>query len=135
MKRILVVDDEPSIRRALVLGLTSKEFEVDAAEDGRQGVRLGARKPYDVLIVDLCLPDIDGLEVIRKIGTHSPESVSIVITGNPRKENHIEATKKGVSAYLEKPLDLKSVEQAILHGLEQRETKHKIIKKKSGYPP
>jgi hypothetical protein len=51
MRRILVVDDEPSIRQALILGLTSQEFEVDGAEDGNRGVGLGTRKHYDVLRV------------------------------------------------------------------------------------
>jgi DNA-binding NtrC family response regulator len=123
MKRILVVDDEPSIRQALILGLTSQEFEVDGAEDGKRGVGLGTRKHYDVLIVDLSLPDTDGLEVIQKIKTHSPAAVSIVITGNPRRGISMEADSQGVSAYLEKPLDLQSVKSAIKRGLEQHELK------------
>ena len=85
MKRILIIDDEPSICKALMLGLSSGECEVDVAMDGRSGVELGAQRHYDVLIADLYLPDIDGLEVIEKIKTHSPSIVSIIITGNPSK--------------------------------------------------
>ena len=121
VRRILVVDDEPSIGKALTLGLSSKELEVDVAENGRIGVRLGSRKQYDVLIADLCLPDIDGLEVIRRIKSHSPEIVSIVITGNPDRESSMEATSQGVSSYLKKPLDMKSLKNAIRRGLEERE--------------
>jgi DNA-binding NtrC family response regulator len=121
VRRILVVDDEPSIGKALTLGLSTKELEVDVAENGRIGVRLGSRKHYDVLIADLCLPDIDGLEVIRRIKSHSPEIVSIVITGNPERESSMEATSQGVNVYLEKPLDLKSLKNAIERGLEERE--------------
>jgi DNA-binding NtrC family response regulator len=121
VRRILVVDDEPSIGKALTLGLSTKELEVDVAENGRIGVRLGSRKHYDVLIADLCLPDIDGLEVIRRIKSHSPEIVSIVITGNPDRESSMEATSQGLNVYLEKPLDLKSLKNAIKRGLEERE--------------
>jgi DNA-binding NtrC family response regulator len=129
MKRILVVDDESSIRRALAMGLTSKDFEVDVAEDGMSGIRLGSWKQYEVLIVDLCLPDIDGLEVIRKIKAYSSEAISIVITGNPSSETSIEAICEEVNAYLEKPLDMQSVKNAIHRGLEQREQKRKATKK------
>ena len=125
--RILVVDDEPSIGRALTLGLSSKELEVDVAGNGRLGVRLGSRKQYDVLIADLCLPDIDGLEVIRRIKSHSPEIVSIIITGNPSRETSMEATSQGVSGYLEKPLDMKSLKNAIRLGLEERALKRKEV--------
>jgi DNA-binding NtrC family response regulator len=122
---MLVVDDEPSIGKALTLGLSSKELEVDVAENGRIGVRLGSWKQYDVLIADLCLPDIDGLEVIRRIKSHSPEIVSIVITGNPSRETSMEATSQGVCGYLEKPLDMKSIKNAIERGLERREQRQK----------
>jgi len=125
VQRILVVDDEPSIGRALTLGLSSEELEVDVAENGRIGVRLGSRKNYDVLIADLCLPDIDGLEVIRRITSHSPEIVSIIITGSPSRKTSMEATSQGVSGYLQKPLDMKSVKNAIKRGLEERALKRK----------
>jgi DNA-binding NtrC family response regulator len=127
VRRILLVDDEPSIGRALTLGLSSKELEVDVAENGRIGVRLGSRKQYDVLIADLCLPDIDGLEVIQRIKSHSPEIVSIIITGNPSRETSMEATSQGVSGYLEKPLDMKSLKTAIRLGLEERALKRKEV--------
>jgi len=127
VRRILVVDDEPSIGRALTLGLLSKELEVEVAENGRIGVRLGSRKQYDILIADLCLPDIDGLEVVRRIKSYSPEIVSIIITGNPSRETSIKAISQGVCGYLEKPLDMKSIKSAIGRGLEERAMKHKEL--------
>jgi DNA-binding NtrC family response regulator len=125
MKRILVIDDEPSIRHALLMGLTSEEFEVDGAEDGKSGIQLGSVKPYDVLIVDLCLPDIDGLEVIHKIESVFPETVSIMITGNPQGSIALEVKNQGVTAFLEKPLDLQSVKLAIQRALKQQELRRK----------
>ena len=120
MKRILVIDDEPSIGKALTLGLSSHEMEVDVAEDGASGVRLGCEKHYDILIADLYLPDLDGLEVIQRIRTHCPEIISIVITGNPSRESFDKAAEHCVCAYLEKPLDMQSLKDAIRRGLERR---------------
>jgi DNA-binding NtrC family response regulator len=125
VRRILVVDDEPSIGKALKMGLSSSEMEVDVAESGSRGVELGTRQHYDVLIADLCLPDIDGLEMIKKIKSCCPEIVSIIITGNPSSETFVEATSQGVSCYLEKPLDIKSLKNAIKRGLERREQRQK----------
>jgi two-component system response regulator YesN len=121
VRRILVVDDEPSIGKALKMGLSSNEVEVDVAESGSTGVELGTRQHYDVLIADLCLPDIDGLEVIEKIRSCWPEIVSIIITGNPSRLTSMEATNQGIKGYLEKPLDMKSLRNAIKRGLEERE--------------
>jgi len=125
VRRILVVDDEPSIGKALKMGLSSSEVEVDVAESGSKGVELGTQKHYDVLIADLCLPDIGGLEMIEKIKSCCPEIVSIIITGNPSRETSVEATSQGVSCYLEKPLDMKSLKNAIKRGLERREQRQK----------
>ena len=123
--RILVVDDEPSIGKALKMGLSSSEMEVDVAESGSTAVEFGTRQHYDVLIADLCLPDIGGLEMIEKIKSCCPEIVSIIITGNPSRETSVEATKQGVSYYLEKPLDMNSLKNAVKRGLERREQRQK----------
>ena len=120
-----MVDDEPSIGKALKMGLSSSEVEVDVAESGSTGVELGTQKHYDVLIADLCLPDIDGLEMIKKIKSCCPEIVSIIITGNPSSESSMKATRQGVSCYLEKPLDMNSLKNAIKRGLKRREQRQK----------
>ena len=130
MYRILVVDDEPSICKALSMGLASDEFAVDVASDGNKGILLGARKKYDILIVDLCLPDIYGLKVIEKIKLNSPEIISIIITGNINMESSIEAIRLGVSDYIEKPLDLKTIKDAIAKALQETDLKQKTVRKK-----
>ncbi len=121
MRRILVVDDEPSIRKALQMGLSSKEVEVDVADDGKTGVELGSRGHYDVVIADLCLPDLDGLEVVQRIRKQSPEVVSIIISGDPRRDNFAKAKRHEITVFLEKPLDLRSVKDAVARGLQERE--------------
>ena len=120
MIRILTVDDDPSILKALKLGLDSKDMEVDVAENGAGAITLGTLKQYDVLIADLVLPDMNGLELIEQVKHRSPEIVSIVITGNPVDEGLRRAIGHQADGYLEKPLDMKQVKGAIGRGLKDR---------------
>jgi two-component system, OmpR family, response regulator len=121
--RILVVDDESSVCDALAMGLTSREFAVDVAADGESGVRLGCAGIYDVLIADLCLPDMDGIEVIRRIRAHRPEVIPIAITAHSTRESFIDAKENGVSDYFEKPFHMHSIKTAITRGLIERSRK------------
>lgn len=125
MERILVVDDEASIRKALQIGLTSNSFEVDLASDGFSGVQLGQKRAYDILIADLCLPDMNGLELVKKIKDVSPEIIPIVITGKGDMQSSLEAIRLEVVDYLEKPLSLMSVKNSIARGIERRAKKLK----------
>ena len=125
MERILVVEDEASIRKALLMGLASKNFGVDAAPDGNGGILLGGQKEYDILIADLCLPDMDGLKVIENIKNFSPEIISIIITGNSSLDSSLEAIRLEVSDYIEKPLGMESIKNSIERGLEKRNLKRK----------
>jgi Amt family ammonium transporter len=130
MERILVIDDEASICKALKMGLATENFEVDLASDGQSGIQLGQNHAYDILIADLSLPDINGLEVIKKIKYSSPEIIPIIITGNGSMKSSLEAIRLEVSDYLEKPLSLDSVKEAIARGLNRRESIRKKIENK-----
>ena len=135
MERILVIDDEASIRKALQIGLDSANYQVDLASDGESGILLGKNQAYDVVIADLSLPDITGLEVIKKIKNATPDIIPIIITGNGSMQSSLEAIRLEVSDYLEKPLNLENVKDAISRGVKKREemrlnfenkVKHKI---------
>lgn len=128
MQKILVVDDEASIGKALKMGLSSSETIVDVAESGSMGVELGIADRYDVLIADLCLPDIDGLEVIKKVKAFSPDIVSVIMTGNPSTKSLEKATEQKVAAYLEKPLDMKMVKDAVRLGLEKKSSEKRALR-------
>jgi len=127
---ILIVEDEGSIRKALAMGLASKDFEVDVVADGNGGILQGQQKEYDILIADLCLPDMDGLDVIKEVKHISPEIIPIIITGNGSMDSSLEAIRLEVSDYLEKPLRMESVKDAISRGLEKRAAKRKAMRKK-----
>jgi len=131
MERILVIDDEASIRKALSIGLACDDFEIDLASDGRSGIQLGQNQIYDILIADLSLPDMDGLEVIEKMKFSSPDIIPIIITGNGGLQSSLEALRLEVSDYLEKPLSLKSVKDAIARGLKKRERMRRAIENRA----
>lgn len=130
MIRILIVDDNLSICKALSQGLTSLGFDVDAAQDGSTGIQLARQKKYDVLINDIFLPDINGFDVIGEIQSENFDLISIVITGNSSIENTLEAIHLDVGDYLEKPLSLPHVHQTILRGLEKRDLKRRVLDRK-----
>ena len=131
MERILVIDDEASIRKALEIGLASEDFEVDLAGDGISGIQLGQKRPYDILIADLCLPDINGLEVIKEIKHATPDIIPIVITGKGDMDSSLEAIRLEVSDFLEKPLSLACVKESIARGIKRRTLKRQTIEKKA----
>ena len=125
MHRILVVDDEPSIRQALAVGLASHEVAVDVAGDGESGVALASTGKYDILIIDLYLPDQDGIEVIKRIKAWNPTIIPIVITAHSPREISYGAIETGVGQCLEKPFTLQSIRAAVAQALaESREIIH-----------
>lgn len=120
MNRILLVDDEPSILYGLTLGLSSRENTVECADSGESAIRKGCDGQYDVLIVDLCLPDMHGFDVLQTLKAGNPQLVSIVITAQCSRETAAEARKLGVDAYFEKPFHVNSIKDAIARGIQRR---------------
>lgn len=120
MNRILVVDDEPSILQGLTLGLASQENVVDLANTGNAAIQKGSQEKYDVLIVDLCLPDMHGFDVLRRLKEQDPKIIVIVITAQCSRESVAEARGLGVHDYFEKPFHVNSIKDAIERGIAQR---------------
>jgi excisionase family DNA binding protein len=107
--RILVVDDEAGIRDLLAKTLAIAEYQVDVAPDGRAALEHLRHKVYDLLIVDLKLPGIDGLSVIREAKRYKTNLPVIIITGYSSESAAIEAVNLGVSGYLTKPFRVPQV--------------------------
>jgi excisionase family DNA binding protein len=101
--RVLVVDDEASIRDLLAKTLALAEYDVDLAPDGRSALERLRIIPYDLLITDLKMPGVDGLTVIREARRLKPDIPVIIITGFSTEASAIEAINLGVSGYLTKP--------------------------------
>ncbi|MDX1651250.1 MAG: sigma-54 dependent transcriptional regulator [Brumimicrobium sp.] len=109
MGKILVIDDEKSIRRALKEILEFEDFEVDEAEDGKEGLDKAKNSYYDIIFCDIKMPKMDGMEVLDAIQKEKIESPVIMISGHGNIETAVEAIKKGAFDFIEKPLDLNRI--------------------------
>ena len=115
--KILVVDDEEGIRNLLDVLLSRKGYDVVLAADGQKGVELFRRECPDVVVLDLNMPEMDGVAVLRHIRTIKPDQPVIVLTGalTPEKEQQVHAL--GVNAFVEKEFSLHGLGDAINHAL------------------
>jgi two-component system KDP operon response regulator KdpE len=105
MTRILVVDDEPQILRALRINLRARQYDVDVATDGASALRLAAHHRPDLVVLDLGLPDMDGLEVIR--GLRGWTSVPIIVlSGRAGSQDKVAALDAGADDYVTKPFGI-----------------------------
>jgi two-component system KDP operon response regulator KdpE len=105
MTSVLVVDDEASIRRALRINLTARDYTVHTAEDGRSGLKAAASHRPDVLIVDLGLPDMDGVDVIRGLRAWSHAPI-IVLSAREQEHDKVDALDAGADDYVTKPFGM-----------------------------
>jgi excisionase family DNA binding protein len=107
--RVLVVDDEASIRDLLAKTLALAEYDVDVSPDGRSALERMRLYPYDLLIADLKMPGMDGLTVIREAKRYKADLPVIIITGFSTESSAIEAVNLGVAGYLTKPFRVPQV--------------------------
>jgi excisionase family DNA binding protein len=107
--RVLVVDDEASIRDLLAKTLALAEYDVDVAPDGRSALDRMRIYSYDLLIADLKMPGMDGLQVIREAKRYKADLPVIIITGFSSESSAIEAVNLGVAGYLTKPFRVPQV--------------------------
>ncbi|TDC10609.1 response regulator [Streptomyces sp. 8K308] len=105
MHRVLVVDDEPQILRALVINLKARKYEVDTAEDGAAALRLAVDRHPDVVILDLGLPDMDGVDVITGIRGWTRVPI-IVLSARHTSDEKVEALDAGADDYVTKPFGM-----------------------------
>ncbi|MET8562245.1 response regulator [Streptomyces flaveolus] len=103
--RVLVVDDEPQIVRALVINLKARKYEVDAAADGRTALELAASRHPDVVVLDLGLPDMDGVEVIRGLRGWTRVPI-LVLSARHSSDEKVEALDAGADDYVTKPFGM-----------------------------
>ena len=107
--RILVVDDEPAVCNLLVSFLESLSYQVETAPDGLAGLDKYARGHFDLVITDLSMPNMDGIELVKQIRAIDDEAVVLMITGYPTIGSVVEAVKLGATDYITKPFTLDEI--------------------------
>ena len=103
-RTILVVDDDKSILRTFTRILQKNGYKIDTAETGREAIERADKKHYDLALVDIRLPDMDGTYLLAKIKKQLKNTIKIMITGFPSLESGVKALDEGADAYLVKPV-------------------------------
>lgn len=119
-ERILVVDDERGIREGCRRILQSEGFEVETAENGNEGLAKAKESSYDLILIDLMMPGMGGLELLHHIRELDPEIIALVITGYATVETAVEAMKQGAYDYIPKPFTPDQLMAVLNRGLETR---------------
>jgi two-component system, NtrC family, nitrogen regulation response regulator NtrX len=132
MARILVIDDERSIRNTLKEILEYEKFEVDVAEDGFEGLEKIENSHFDVVLCDIKMPKMDGIEVLSKIQEKDPDATVVMISGHGSIDTAVEAIKKGAFDFISKPLDLNRLLITIRNATDKTKlvTETKVLKRK-----
>ena len=119
--RILVVEDETTTRSAIARGLALMGYRVDEAASGSRALAKLSLLPYDLMLLDLRMPGMDGVEVMKWVEEAHPRLLVIVLTGHATLESAIAAVQAGAANYLLKPCSIRDIEAAIARALQRRQ--------------
>lgn len=130
MEKILVIDDERPIRSTLKEILEFENFKVDTAEDGKQGFEMILANKYDLILCDIKMPKMDGMEVLDAMLEKGLEIPVVMISGHGNVETAVEAIKKGAYDFIQKPLDLNRTLITLRNALDRKEIVQEVKKLK-----
>lgn len=132
MADILIIDDEKAIRKTLTEILSFEGYKIDEASDGEEGLKTFKEKTYDVVLCDIKMPKLDGIEFLQKAGEINPDIPIIMISGHGNIETAVEAVKKGAYDYISKPPDLNRLLITIRNAMDKSSlvTETKVLKRK-----
>jgi DNA-binding NtrC family response regulator len=128
--RIIIVDDDEGIRETLAAILQEEGYQVDTAESGREAIVKTNAKFYNLALIDIRLPDIEGIDLLKEIKETVPRIRKIIITGYPTLQNAIEAVNSRADAYVLKPFDMEKVLKLIKVELEKQRDEKKYSQEK-----
>ena len=118
--RILIVDDDENIRKVLVAILEEEGYSVDSVGTARKAIDTSKKKFFNLALIDIRLPDMEGTELLGRINETIPRMRKIIITGYPTLQNAIEAVNKRADAYIMKPFDVEKVLETIKDQLKKQ---------------
>ena len=121
--KILVVDDEPRMCDSLKFLLSSQNYDVCTANSGREAIEHLSNKDFDVALLDIMMPDMDGHQLMDYINSNKPDTLIVVITGNATLESAVSALRKGAYDYLRKPFEYDELLRTVQNALDQKRLK------------
>lgn len=125
--KLIVVDDEAKIRDQFSTYLAQEGFEVDTAEDGETALKKIQEDVYDIALIDLNMPKVDGMSVLRELAEQGQDCIGIILTGYATIKNAVEAMKMGAYDYLAKPVKMEEVLLVVQRALEFRDLRRENL--------
>ena len=128
--RILIIDDDENIRKVLETTLADEGYVVASAETAKKGIEKSEKAFYNLALIDVRLPDMEGIELLSKLRETKPKMRKIIVTGYPTLQNAISAVNKGADAYVMKPFDVESILQTIREQLQKQQEEKSFSEEK-----
>ena len=123
-ENILVVDDDAQVRKTLSSILSEEGYSVVTAENGKQATKISEKSRFDMALIDIKLPDMEGTELLQRLKQNQPHMVKIIITGFPTLENAMETVNEGADGYILKPFDVEKLLEMIRKHLKRETAEH-----------
>jgi DNA-binding NtrC family response regulator len=131
-KSILIVDDDEAILKVFKEILEFEHYVVDTAKTGREALEKSEKSIYDLALLDIRLPDIEGIDLLRKLHKSRPRMMKIMVTGYPTLENAIKSVNLGADAYLVKPVQPHEMVQVVQEKIQEQKEAESMSEKKVG---
>ncbi|MDI6905567.1 MAG: response regulator [Candidatus Bathyarchaeia archaeon] len=128
--RILIIDDDENIRKVLTTILEDEGYIVESVDTAKKAIERTRKKFYNLALIDIRLPDMEGIELLTKMKDATPKMRKIIITGYPTLQNAIEAVNRGANSYVVKPFDMVNVLQTIKEELRKQQEEKKYSQEK-----
>ena len=128
--RILVVDDDETIRTTMKVILQDEGYIVDLAATGKEAIQKTQENTYNIALLDIRLPDMEGVELLKMLKDGVPRTRKIMVTGYPSMQNAISALNKNADAYLLKPVDVEKLLATVKQQLDAQESDRKFSEQK-----
>jgi DNA-binding NtrC family response regulator len=128
--RILIIDDDENIRKVLATILEEEGYEVESVDTAKKAIEKTRRKFYNIALIDIRLPDMEGIELLTRMKDTTPKIRKIIITGYPTLQNAVEAVNRGADAYIMKPFDMEKVLKEIKEQLRKQHEEKRYSQEK-----
>ncbi|MCD6088146.1 response regulator [Candidatus Bathyarchaeota archaeon] len=128
--RLLIVDDDEAILRNLERILSLEGYETDTARTGREAIEKTRRNFYNLALLDIKLPDMEGTELLKKMHETFPKMIKIMVTGYPDLENAIKSLNYGADAYLVKPVSVQELLDVVKQKINEQRNMEKMTEEK-----